>query len=121
MSVSPWHKGKPILWPSPRRAEYFSEAVYEPYKAERKLDRGAASGGYKLAGDVLASGEVVQVEPMKSNLKAPGTNRMKLKHDVLLSSFGFTNFNLRRYTAGCVRGWTCTGTQLRAPPSTSTR
>ena len=34
---------------------------------------------------------------MKSKLKAPGTKRLKLKYDVLLSSFAFS-FNLRRYT-----------------------
>jgi len=42
-------------------------------------------------------GEAVQVEPMKPMLKAPGTKRLKLKYDILLSSFAF-NFNLRRYT-----------------------
>jgi len=30
-------------------------------------------------------GKAVQVEPMKSTLKAPGTKRLKLKHDKLLS------------------------------------
>ena len=38
-----------------------------------------------------------QVEPMKSKLKAPGTKRLKLKYDNLLSRFAF-NFNLRHYT-----------------------
>jgi hypothetical protein len=38
----------------------------------------------------------VQVDPIKPVLKAPGTKRLKLKYDVLLSSFAF-NFNLRRY------------------------
>ena len=36
---------------------------------------------------------------MKYRLKAPGTKRLKLKYDVLLSCFAF-NFILRRYTAG---------------------
>ena len=40
--------------------------------------------------------KAVQVEPMKAMLKAPGTKRLKLTHDKLLSSFAF-NFNLRRY------------------------
>ena len=40
--------------------------------------------------------EPVQIEPMKYKLKAPGTNRLKLKYAVLLSSFAL-NFNLRRY------------------------
>jgi len=34
---------------------------------------------------------------MKPTLKAPGTKRLKLEHDKLLSNFAF-NFNLRRYT-----------------------
>ena len=45
-------------------------------------------------------GKAVQVEPMKPTLKAPGTKRLTLKYDKLLSSFGF-NFNLRRYIAAC--------------------
>ena len=39
----------------------------------------------------------MQVDPIKPTVKAPGTNRSKLKCDVPLSSCGF-NFNLRRYT-----------------------
>jgi len=38
----------------------------------------------------------VQVDPIKPTLAAPGTKRLKLKCDKLLSSFAF-NFNLRRY------------------------
>ena len=37
------------------------------------------------------------MDPIKPQLKAPGTKRLKLKYDELLSSFAF-NFNLRRYT-----------------------
>jgi hypothetical protein len=44
-------------------------------------------------------GRAVQVEPINTVLNAPGTKRLKLKHDKLLSSFAF-NINLRRYTAG---------------------
>jgi hypothetical protein len=36
---------------------------------------------------------------MKPKLKAPGTKRLKLKCDVLLSTSA-VNFNLRRYNAG---------------------
>jgi hypothetical protein len=43
-------------------------------------------------------GKAVQVEQMKSKLKAPGTERSKLKCDNLLSRSGFT-FNLRRYSS----------------------
>jgi len=39
----------------------------------------------------------VQADPIKPMLKAPGTERLKLKHEKLLSNFGF-KFNLRRYT-----------------------
>ena len=42
-------------------------------------------------------GGAVQVEPTKSMLKAPGTKRLKLNYDILISSFAFS-FNLRRYT-----------------------
>jgi len=38
----------------------------------------------------------VQVDPLKPTLKAPGTKRLKVEFDELLSSFAF-NFNLRRY------------------------
>jgi hypothetical protein len=38
----------------------------------------------------------VQVDPIKPKLKAPGTKRLKLTYDQLLSSFAF-KFNLRRY------------------------
>jgi len=40
----------------------------------------------------------VQVDPIKPNLKAPGTKRLILKYDGLLSNFAF-KFDLRRYTA----------------------
>ena len=39
----------------------------------------------------------MQVEPIKPTLKAPGTERLKLKYDELHSSVAF-NFNLRRYS-----------------------
>jgi hypothetical protein len=37
---------------------------------------------------------------MKPTLKAPGTKRLKLRYDHLLSIFAF-NFNVRRYTTAC--------------------
>ena len=43
----------------------------------------------------------MQVDPIKLTLQAPGTQRLKLKGDKLLSSFAFNfafKFNLRRYT-----------------------
>ena len=44
-----------------------------------------------------AHGKAVQVDPMKLMLKPPGTRHLKLKCDILLSTFAFT-FNWRRYT-----------------------
>ena len=44
-------------------------------------------------------GRAVQVDPVKPTLKAPGTKRLKLEYDEVLSSFAFKS-NLRRYTAG---------------------
>ena len=42
-------------------------------------------------------GRAVQVDPIKPTLKAPGTERLKLKHDVPPLNFAF-NLKLRRYT-----------------------
>ena len=39
----------------------------------------------------------MQIDPIIPTLKAPGSNRLKLKYDQLVSSFAF-KFNLRRYT-----------------------
>ena len=39
----------------------------------------------------------MQVGPMKPTLKAPGTERLKLKYDEPLSNVAF-KFNLHRYT-----------------------
>jgi hypothetical protein len=53
-------------------------------------------GARVVLGVGIAPGEAVQVEPMKFKLKAPGTKRLKLRYDHLLSMFAF-NSNLRRY------------------------
>jgi hypothetical protein len=45
----------------------------------------------------LNLGRAVQVDPIKPKLKPPGTKRLKLNCDVLLSTSAF-KFNLRRYT-----------------------
>ena len=50
----------------------------------------------------VPQGRVVQIDPMKLTLKAPGSpgsKHLKPQFDQLLSNFGF-NFNLRRYTKG---------------------
>jgi hypothetical protein len=44
-----------------------------------------------------AHGRAVQVDPIIPTLKAPGTKRLKLQYDELLSSCPF-KFSLRRYT-----------------------
>jgi hypothetical protein len=49
-----------------------------------------------------APGRAVQVDPIKTTLKPSGTKRLKLKHDELLSNFGF-ECNLRRYTLAGAR------------------
>ena len=55
-----------------------------------------------MRGGTAARGGVVQVAPIKPTLKAPGTKRLKLKHDELLSNFAF-KFTLRRFTVECGR------------------
>jgi hypothetical protein len=56
----------------------------------------------------LPQGRVVQVDPIKPEMKPPGTKRSKLVYHTLLSGFAF-NFNLRRYIKRgeslVVRGW----------------
>ena len=47
---------------------------------------------------VSMRGRVVQVDPIKPVLKAPGTKRLKVNCDILLSNFAF-KFNLRLYSA----------------------
>ena len=44
----------------------------------------------------IRQGREVQVDPIKTMLKAPGTLRLKPKHDEPPSNFAF-KFNLRRY------------------------
>jgi hypothetical protein len=48
-------------------------------------------------GGDAARGTAVQVEPMKPELKAPGTKRLKLSYDEPPSNCAF-NFNVRRYS-----------------------
>ena len=58
---------------------------------------GGGRGGGRAAGVAGPRGRAVQVDPIKPELKAPGTKRLKLKCDEPLSDFAF-NFSLRRYT-----------------------
>ena len=48
----------------------------------------------------------MQVHPIKPKLKPPGTKRLKLECDGLLSNFGF-KFNLRRYTKVAAQAGAC--------------
>jgi hypothetical protein len=50
-------------------------------------------------GAVRRLGKAVQVDPINPKLKPPGTNCLKLKCDILLSTSAF-KFNLRRYDSG---------------------
>ena len=56
----------------------------------------AASDGDDAGADGHERGRAVQVDPMTPVLKPPGTNRLKLQYDILLSTSAF-KFNLRRY------------------------
>ena len=56
-----------------------------------------------FSGELKILGRAVQVDPMKPSLKAPGTNRLKVKYDDPLSNFPFI-FNLRCYTWGPMVG-----------------
>jgi hypothetical protein len=51
--------------------------------------------GQVQEGQVQAQGQAVRVEPKKSKLKAPGTERLTLKYGNLHFNFAF-KFNLRR-------------------------
>jgi hypothetical protein len=52
-----------------------------------------------------ARGEAVQVDPIESKLKPPGTKRSKLNCDILLSTSAF-EISLRRYSVACSTHYT---------------
>ena len=64
----------------------------------------ATGGGGPPAHHAPARGRAVQVDPIKPMLRAPGTERLKLKQSVLLSRFAF-KFNLRRYIVAPPPPW----------------
>ena len=72
------------------------EAIYRSWPIGVCGDpvRGARRPGRRAAAH---QGRAVQVEPIKPTLKAPGSERSKLKYDEPLSTLAF-NFNMRRYT-----------------------
>jgi len=92
------------LAPPPLHPNYVTPAV-QPRAAggfEAWHRRDSANDGELDSLDpltTLSPGKAVQVDPMKPPLKAPGTKRLKLRCDKLLSDFAF-KFNLRRYTQG---------------------
>jgi len=55
------------------------------------------AGRRRRPGPGRRHGGAVQVDPIRPKLKAPGTKRLKLKYDKLLSRFAF-KFKLRHYT-----------------------
>ena len=57
----------------------------------------------------------MQVDPIEPTLNAPGTKRLKLNYDTLLSSFA-VNFNLRRYKEGSFAGASGRGRAVQVDP-----
>ena len=66
----------------------------------------------QLEAEQAESGRTVQVDPMETKLKPPGTKRLKLKCVVLLSTSAF-KFHSRRYRAGTTSRGSC-GTLWRS-------
>ena len=62
---------------------------------------------------LFGNGQAVQVQPIKSTLKAPGTKCLKLICDNLLSKFA-CNFNLRRFATATPTS--CSGTTRQGLP-----
>ena len=58
---------------------------------------GGGNGRHAPRAQHLHAGEAVQVDPIRSTLKAPGTDLLTLEYDDLLSYFAF-NFDLRHHT-----------------------
>ena len=65
---------------------------------------------------VPPQGRAVHVGPMEPTLKAPRTQRLKLKYDVPLSNFAL-KFNLRRYSKGACTSSTARRRMTRARAS----
>jgi len=72
------------------------------YSGGRDAHRRGARHALLRHGRHAGRGRAVQVDPIEPKLKLPGTKRLKLKCDILLSTSAF-KFNLRRY--GEVRVW----------------
>ena len=81
--------------------------------ASRAGGRPKLGAEHERVGFSRGLGRAVQVAPVKPTSKAPGTKRLKLEYDELLSSFAF-NFNLRRYNWVC--RWMPRGAPRRPTP-----
>ena len=57
----------------------------------------------------------MQVDPIKPTLKAPGTKRLKLKCDVLLSTSAFKS-NSRRYNKAAIKHFEMLNTRVTHDP-----
>jgi len=64
----------------------------------------------------LPQGRAVQVDPIKPTLIAPGTKRLKVNCDTLLSTSAFKVY-LRRYTKDTTRADSLEGLALEVPPA----
>ena len=62
--------------------------------------RGVGPGVYREGCARPRAGKAVHVDPIRPTSKAPGTKRLKLEYDELLSNSAFT-FNLRHYIQVC--------------------
>ena len=69
-------------WNYRRSKGIFGQALGEGAYEGRRVGRAAVGD----EADRQAQGKAAQVEPMKSTLKAPGTKRLKLEYNELLSS-----------------------------------
>ena len=71
------------------------------------LDEGCDLGQAPREVEGRIQGRAAQVHPIKPKLKPPGTKRLKLNCDILLSTSAF-KFNLRRYNKGKWLGYHAT-------------
>jgi hypothetical protein len=107
--IKPTSKAPGIKRLKPQHEKLLSKFAFNFNLRHYSMDRDAAAGvrdrlrDARFAAQDDAPGRAVQLDPIKPNLKPPGTKRLKLNHMNLLSSFAF-NFNLRRYIlASCIR------------------
>jgi hypothetical protein len=91
---------KPVSFKAPMVSALQSIISQIAFKLRFQIEVAAVRTGPVRRGDAApgrGTGRAGQVDPIKHTLKAPGTRRLKLEFDELLSSFAFS-FKLRRYT-----------------------